>query len=543
MAPTDVVIVPPGTSDDDALTIGVAVGSSLVAAGLVCFLGLCVYKRRKSHETDQHKNRVSRGAHLRPGLLERLLVRPSANNNPGQFTNATSVLNFALSDNGEMPPQHSVDGDTSTKSWNKNMTSMQSHRSIISKDSVQEDDFFIDPQMVVVKEQIAGGAGGTVFLGEYQGNKCAVKILHRKELETSTVHVQREATILARLRHPNLISFWGFSIDTDMRCLLVMEYCPRNLQEVLGEHQTGLPDDLVQKYAVDIQKALEFLHRHFVLHRDLKPSNLLIDKDGLIKLCDFGLARHMQSNAPTFQMTRAVGTPFYMAPEVFNHVGVPSATPTGSSASLLDHPREKSPLVYGSAADVFSFGIVCWQMWGGKQPYSDTSFTSLFAFFDGVLKGHRPSLEGYPPMFAEMIGRCWKTDPTERPVVTDLPKWLTHPELLQMQPTTLLASLDENESEHATDHAVEGTLAADLKIDPPLETTRPSRESVESNKSSSSRLAFLKQGRTSANSVVLDNSNRCACSTSDSLIASPKMSDRRTEGREEDEGRKMKEER
>ena len=82
------------------------------------------------------------------------------------------------------------------------------------------------------------------------------------------------------------------------------------------DFRSCLPEPRVQQIAVDLISALHYLHSHRILHRDVKPQNVLIDANGVAKLCDFGFARNLTIN--TFVLTSIKGTPLYMAPEMID---------------------------------------------------------------------------------------------------------------------------------------------------------------------------------------------------------------------------------
>ncbi|KAH0697707.1 hypothetical protein KY285_014922 [Solanum tuberosum] len=141
------------------------------------------------------------------------------------------------------------------------------------------------------------------------------------------------------------------------------------------------------KVAIDVSKGMNYLHQNNIIHRDLKAANLLMDENEVVKVADFGVAR---VKAQTGVMTAETGTYRWMAPEVIEH-------------KPYDHK-----------ADVFSFGIVLWELLTGKIPYE--YLTPLQAAMGVVQKGLRPTIPKHTPLkLAELLETCWQQDPTSRP--------------------------------------------------------------------------------------------------------------------------------
>lgn len=155
----------------------------------------------------------------------------------------------------------------------------------------------------------------------------------------------REARALARLNHPNIVAVHDFGKAGDLH-YLVMEYVDgTNLREV---EQTGkLTPEQALAIVPQICEGLQFAHNEGVVHRDIKPENLLLDKKGRVKITDFGIAKMVGPEASqTLTGTQDVmGTPHYMAPEQLEH-----------------------PLAVDHRADIFSLGVVFYEMLTGELP-------------------------------------------------------------------------------------------------------------------------------------------------------------------------------
>ncbi|XP_020084027.1 serine/threonine-protein kinase STY46-like isoform X2 [Ananas comosus] len=151
-----------------------------------------------------------------------------------------------------------------------------------------------------------------------------------------------------------------------------------------------LPD--VLRIATDVSKGMNYLHHCNIIHRDLKTANLLMDENEVVKVADFGVAR---VKAQSGVMTAETGTYRWMAPEVIEH-------------KFYDHK-----------ADVFSFGIVLWELLAGKLPYED--LTPLQAAVAVVQKGLRPTIpKDTHPKLAVLLEKCWQQDPALRPNFSDI---------------------------------------------------------------------------------------------------------------------------
>jgi serine/threonine protein kinase len=176
-----------------------------------------------------------------------------------------------------------------------------------------------------VRKIIGQGGMGCIYLAEDQrleGRLCAVKeveydrALPEEMLLEARNQFQREATILARLDHPNLPKVSDFFSIRD-RDYLVMDYVPgKDLRQLIMEarqEKTFIPESQVLEWAKQITTAIRFLHSQDnpILHRDIKPSNLKITPNGLIKLVDFGLVKLLAPGEVTITVLQGQGSALY----------------------------------------------------------------------------------------------------------------------------------------------------------------------------------------------------------------------------------------
>ncbi len=211
-----------------------------------------------------------------------------------------------------------------------------------------------------IREQIGQGGTGSIYLADdlrLEGRLCALKeVEHNRTLppqfmEQAREQFFREASVLARLDHPNLPKVSDFFSDGP-RDYLVMDYVPgKDLRERMLEarrNKTFLSENEVLRWAVQISDALNYLHQQDppIIHRDIKPSNLKITPSGLIKLVDFGLVKILAPNEVTITIIQGQGTALYTPLEQY-----------GGDDSHTD-----------VRADIFSFGATLYHLVTNEPP-------------------------------------------------------------------------------------------------------------------------------------------------------------------------------
>jgi serine/threonine-protein kinase len=219
----------------------------------------------------------------------------------------------------------------------------------------------------------------------------AIKVLRQKYAQTEDVRLrfQQEAKAAARLSHPNIVTVYDSGIDGP-RIYIALQYIKGSTLKlhIQSREKINLINEL--DYAIQICKAVDHAHTNRIIHCDLKPSNILINESNQIKITDFGLARVMQQNIQE-QESYFWGSPFYISPE---------------------QTQGESPTI---ASDIYSLGVVLYQMMTGQLPIMGDSVPEL-------LNNHinaqpippREINNNIPISLNDAILRCLQKDPKKR---------------------------------------------------------------------------------------------------------------------------------
>ncbi|KAK7385401.1 hypothetical protein VNO78_31118 [Psophocarpus tetragonolobus] len=260
-----------------------------------------------------------------------------------------------------------------------------------------------------IKERVGAGSFGTVYSSEWHGSDVAVKVLTVQDFHDDQLkEFLREVAIMKRVRHPNVVLFMG-AVTKRPHLSIVTEYLPRgSLFRLIHKPASGeiLDPRRRLRMALDVAKGINYLHclKPPIVHWDLKTPNLLVDKNWIVKVCDFGLSRF---KANTFLSSKSVaGTPEWMAPELLR--GEPS--------------NEKS--------DVYSFGVILWELVILQQPWNGLSHAQVVGAV--AFQNRRLAI---PPnistALASLMESCWADNPADRPsfasIVDSLKKLLKSP--------------------------------------------------------------------------------------------------------------------
>jgi len=243
----------------------------------------------------------------------------------------------------------------------------------------------------VLTRPIATGGMGEVWEGAdlLLSRRVAVKIL-KDELRTTPAFIQRfraEARHAASLGHPGIATVYDYGETADV-AYLVMELVPgRTLSELLAE-QPDLPTATKLSILSQTAEALHAAHRAGVIHRDVKPANLIVAADGTVKVTDFGIARAIGA-APLTDAGQVIGTAHYMSPE----------QATGKQVT--------------SASDIYSLGVVAYEMFAGRRPFeAETPVAVSAAHVNSPIPPLPPVV---PRGVADLIMEALAKDPASRP--------------------------------------------------------------------------------------------------------------------------------
>lgn len=241
------------------------------------------------------------------------------------------------------------------------------------------------------------GASAAVYRGidKRTGAEVAIKQLHAENLSGGhLLSFQREIVVLATVAHPTVVKFIGATDSTPF--YIVTEWMGGGT--LYDELHTLNKLDMTKMTicAFDIARGMNFLHSRNIVHRDLKSLNVLLNDQGVAKICDFGFSRSYSSEDQL--MTGNVGTPHWMAPE------------------MLEGKNQ-----YDEKIDVYAYGIVLWEIVMRRRPYQNLEASAIIA--QVLMNDIRPSLpRSFSGPWRELIESCWARNPKDRPSFTEILK-------------------------------------------------------------------------------------------------------------------------
>jgi serine/threonine protein kinase len=253
--------------------------------------------------------------------------------------------------------------------------------------------WIINYDEIALGKQVGVGSYGVVYRGKWKGVDVAVKCFIKQKLsERRMLEFRAEMAFLSELHHPNIVLFIGACVKKPNLCI-VTEYVKQgSLRDILADGTIKLTWSQKLRMLRSAALGINYLHslQPVIVHRDLKPSNLLVDENYHVKVADFGFARIKEENAT---MTRC-GTPCWTAPEILR--------------------GEK----YDERADVFSFGVIMWQVVTRKEPFAGRNFMGVSL---DVLEGKRPQIPNdVPADLSKLMRKCWHASAEKRPSVEDV---------------------------------------------------------------------------------------------------------------------------
>jgi len=253
--------------------------------------------------------------------------------------------------------------------------------------------FTINPQDLSIpqdKEALGSGYFGEVRLGFWLSIPVACKILYKRAFQNKT-EIQlfiREVKLLSELRHPNVIYYYGVSMHKKGK-IIVTEFMENGSLNSLLNLRPLLPLEKV-KIARDIALGVKYLHSQNILHRDLTSKNILLGKAMEAKVADFGLSKQKIKGE---DLSFTMGSVPWMAPEV------------------LINPNN-----FTEKSDVYSYGIILWELWARSNPCPAEMQHHHFARLV-YAENFRPPLSDIPDKWSKLIQQCWSPDSIDRPIL------------------------------------------------------------------------------------------------------------------------------
>ena len=251
---------------------------------------------------------------------------------------------------------------------------------------------FLDRYEVVA--EVGQGGMAVVYRGVDRtlDRPVAIKVLHPHLAQKAEARARfrREARIVARLRHPNIVEVYDYSGEDSDRAFIIQEYVSGQTLAQFLDRFGPLPPEVAALVVEVVARALSHAHAQGVIHRDIKPENLMVRHDGILKLMDFGIAHVVDMEHLT--MTGVViGSPAHMSPEQVDGKALDART------------------------DIFSLGTMLFQLATGRLPFmADTAGALLKAIAEAKLPDVRTVCPGFPDDLWRILTRMMARDPGDR---------------------------------------------------------------------------------------------------------------------------------
>jgi serine/threonine-protein kinase len=243
-------------------------------------------------------------------------------------------------------------------------------------------------------EQIAVGGMAVVYKARKLSLKktVAIKVLlpHLAADPRFITRFQQEAEAAARVQHENIVNVIDYG-TSESSYYIVMEYYDGLTVEELLRAQPRLPIDVALSIVLNVCYGLEAAHAENLVHRDIKPANIIFTRQGGIKVADFGLAKAIDKFTLVTHHGKVVGTPAYMSPE------------------------QTRGEVVGIQSDIFSLGVVAYELLAGRRPFDGASYSEVV---DRIQSQEPQTVSSFNPMvespFEQIVGRMLRKRVEER---------------------------------------------------------------------------------------------------------------------------------
>ncbi len=246
-----------------------------------------------------------------------------------------------------------------------------------------------------IESRLGNGGMALVYSGTdtLLRRRVAVKVL-REQYAADEDFVKRfsyEAQAAAKLSHPNIVSVYDFGTE-DAAYYIVMELVDGETLAGLISAAQRIPERVAVDYALQIASGLAYAHRQGLLHRDIKPANILMTKDDVVKISDFGIARAVSENTlGVTQPGMVMGSVYYLSPE------------------------QAQGLAIDETSDLYSLGVVLYQMLTGTLPFSgDSPVAVALKHVSTPAPRIDPAATGLNPALAAIVERLLQKNPRDR---------------------------------------------------------------------------------------------------------------------------------
>ncbi|KAF7229669.1 tyrosine-protein kinase ITK/TSK [Nothobranchius furzeri] len=252
---------------------------------------------------------------------------------------------------------------------------------------LSEDQWEIDPEELILGQQVGSGQFGLVLEGVWRDRKVAVKMV--REDCMSDEEFKEEAKIMMRLSHRKLVQLYGVCTQRSPMCLVFELMENGCLTSYLRERRGRLAQDVMLAMCLDVAEGMAYLESSNFIHRDLAARNCLVSNNDEVKVSDFGMTRFVLDD----QYTSSQCSKFpvkWSAPEVIKFCK------------------------FSSKSDVWSFGVLVWEVYNeGRIPYENRSNLEVVESLNAGLRLLKPRLA--PDSVHTVMEWCWKEKPDERP--------------------------------------------------------------------------------------------------------------------------------
>src|SRR5688500_13427766 len=247
---------------------------------------------------------------------------------------------------------------------------------------------------VFMREIGSGGMARVLLAKDPARNLVALKVLRKSRFKTGLVRFRREFRALSRIHHANVIRVETYG-DLHGHPFIAMEYVDGpDLHSLIRSFRSWEPEKRwrrIEEILIDLCRALSAIHRRGLVHRDLKPSNVLINRESVCKLTDFGIVKDLDPSQDPHLSTTLVGTWAYASPEQI----------TGNP---IDH-----------RSDLYSLGVILFAMLTGKRPFVANDMAGYLALHrDRPAPAPRDVNRAIPEHLDEICRRLLQKSPRDR---------------------------------------------------------------------------------------------------------------------------------